>query len=79
MAIMGHARRKGRSIVEGVRLLAFRLSCLCQSFLLRAHPDSCTRKAKAFAYQLNLRQKSVDLVPALEDALLFLGEINRHG
>ena len=46
MAIMGHARRKRRSIVEGVRLFAFRLSWLCQSFLFSAHPDGCTRQAK---------------------------------
>ena len=30
-------------------------------------------------YQLNLRQEGVDFLPALKDALLFLGEVNRHG
>jgi hypothetical protein len=30
-------------------------------------------------YQLNLRQKGVDLLPAREDALLLLGEVDRHG
>lgn len=31
-----------------------------------------------FTYQLNLRQEGIDLLPALEDALLFLGKVNRH-
>lgn len=46
---------------------------------LQCTPGFVHEEGKAFAYQLNLRQESVDLVPALEDALLFLGEINRHG
>lgn len=46
---------------------------------IQCTPGLVHEEGKAFPYQLNLSQKSVDLVPALEDALLFLGEVNRHG
>jgi hypothetical protein len=29
-------------------------------------------------YQLDLRLEGINLLPALEDALLLLGEVNRH-